>query len=147
MLESFPRKAHEAYETPCLIAPDNGHVGQARCRCHLARGTPRSSNAVYVKVLAATVAAYALSPVDLIPDFIPVLGYLDDLLLVPVGILLVVRMIPADLLHEFRQEALRARRQAQKPRRCRDSRWHLVAWRRAIAVAPLAERAHDGSGS
>ena len=60
----------------------------------------------YVKAMAATVAAYALSPIDLIPDFIPVIGYLDDLLLLPIGILLVVRMIPADLMEEFRQKAL-----------------------------------------
>ena len=54
------------------------------------------------KLLAGAVAAYALSPIDLIPDFIPVLGYLDDLLLVPAGIWLAVRMIPAELLGEFR---------------------------------------------
>ena len=59
----------------------------------------------YVKAMAAAVAAYALSPIDLIPDFIPVFGYLDDLLLLPIGILLVVRMIPADLMEEFRKEA------------------------------------------
>ena len=49
----------------------------------------------YAKALALAVAAYALSPIDLIPDFIPVLGYLDDLIIVPLGILLVVRLIPA----------------------------------------------------
>lgn len=59
----------------------------------------------YVKAVAAAVAAYAVSPIDLVPDFIPVLGYLDDLLLLPLGILLVVRMIPADLMEEFRKEA------------------------------------------
>ena len=59
----------------------------------------------YVKVLAGAVAAYALSPIDLIPDFIPVLGYLDDLLIVPAGISLTVGLIPADLMAEFRAEA------------------------------------------
>lgn len=59
----------------------------------------------YAKVLAGAVAAYALSPIDLIPDFIPVLGFLDDLLIVPVGILLVVNMIPPDLMEEYRVEA------------------------------------------
>lgn len=59
----------------------------------------------HVKALAAVVAAYAFSPVDLIPDVIPVLGYLDDLLLLPLGILLVVRMIPPDLMAEYRQAA------------------------------------------
>lgn len=57
------------------------------------------------KVAAAAVAAYALSPIDLIPDFIPVLGYLDDLVLVPLGILLAVRLVPPALMAEFRAEA------------------------------------------
>ena len=60
------------------------------------------------KALALLVAAYALSPIDLIPDFIPVLGYLDDLLLVPLGIWLVIRLIPADLMTEYRALAERA---------------------------------------
>jgi uncharacterized membrane protein YkvA (DUF1232 family) len=58
------------------------------------------------KVVSACVAAYALSPIDLIPDFIPVLGYLDDLLIVPLGILLAVRLIPAPLIEEFRRLAV-----------------------------------------
>ena len=59
----------------------------------------------YVKLLAAAVAAYALSPIDLIPDFVPVLGYLDDVVIVPAGILLAVRLMPAGLMDEFRAEA------------------------------------------
>ena len=59
----------------------------------------------YAKVAAGAVAAYALSPIDLIPDFIPVLGYLDDLLIVPVGILIVVKLIPAPLMEEYRSLA------------------------------------------
>ena len=61
----------------------------------------------YVKALALAVAAYALSPIDLIPDFIPIFGYLDDLIIVPLGLLLVIRLIPADLMAEFRAEAAR----------------------------------------
>jgi uncharacterized membrane protein YkvA (DUF1232 family) len=57
------------------------------------------------KLVAGAVASYALSPIDLIPDFIPVLGYLDDLLIVPLGILLAIRMIPPDLMTDFRQRA------------------------------------------
>ncbi len=57
------------------------------------------------KILAGAVAAYALSPIDLIPDVIPVLGYLDDLLIVPLGILLAVRLVPAALMAEFRAAA------------------------------------------
>ena len=59
----------------------------------------------YAKALAATVAAYALSPIDLIPDFVPVLGYLDDLIIVPLGIMLVVKLVPAELMAEFRARA------------------------------------------
>jgi uncharacterized membrane protein YkvA (DUF1232 family) len=62
----------------------------------------------YVKVLALCVAGYALSPIDLIPDFIPVLGYLDDIVLVPLGIAAVVSMIPADMMAEHRDAATRA---------------------------------------
>jgi uncharacterized membrane protein YkvA (DUF1232 family) len=61
----------------------------------------------YAKATALGVAAYALSPIDLIPDFIPILGYLDDLIIVPLGILLVVKLIPPDLMAEFRAEAAR----------------------------------------
>ena len=59
----------------------------------------------YAKAMAFGTAAYALSPIDLIPDFIPVLGYLDDLLIVPAAILLTVRMIPHDVMAELRFEA------------------------------------------
>lgn len=60
----------------------------------------------HAKAVAGFVAAYALSPIDLIPDFIPVLGYLDDLVIVPLGILLAVRLIPPALMAELRAEAL-----------------------------------------
>ncbi len=59
----------------------------------------------YAKVLAALIIGYALSPIDLIPDFIPVLGYLDDLVLVPLGIALLVKIIPKDILDECRAKA------------------------------------------
>jgi uncharacterized membrane protein YkvA (DUF1232 family) len=59
----------------------------------------------YAKAIAGGVAAYALSPIDLIPDVIPVLGYLDDLLIVPAGIWLVIRMIDPELMAEFRARA------------------------------------------
>ena len=57
------------------------------------------------KIFAGAVAAYALSPVDLIPDFIPILGYLDDLLIIPLGIILAVKLIPDHLMIEFRAQA------------------------------------------
>lgn len=81
-----------------------------------ARGVKRDVHAVYLaardprtpwcaRAAALLVAAYALSPIDLIPDFIPVVGYLDDLIIVPLGILLVARLIPADILAEHRAAA------------------------------------------
>lgn len=57
------------------------------------------------KGLAVAVAAYALSPIDLIPDFVPVLGYLDDAILLPLGILLAIRLVPAEVLLECRARA------------------------------------------
>lgn len=60
---------------------------------------------LHAKALALAVAAYAFSPIDLIPDFIPVIGYLDDLIIVPLGIMLVVRLIDPPLMAEFRATA------------------------------------------
>ena len=59
----------------------------------------------YAKVLAVAIAGYALSPIDLIPDFIPLLGYLDDVILLPAAILLCVRLIPPAVLAESRRQA------------------------------------------
>ncbi|HYE50776.1 MAG TPA: DUF1232 domain-containing protein [Azospirillaceae bacterium] len=69
----------------------------------LAARDPRVPRAA--KLAAAAVAAYALSPIDLIPDFVPVLGYLDDLVLVPAGIWLAIRLAPPALMAEFRAAA------------------------------------------
>ncbi len=57
----------------------------------------------YARVLALCVVAYAFSPIDLVPDFVPVLGYLDDLILIPLGIALVIRMVPSEVLAEHRE--------------------------------------------
>lgn len=62
----------------------------------------------YAKVLALAVAGYALSPVDLIPDFIPVIGLVDDAILVPLGIVLVLKMVPEEVLREHRARAQQA---------------------------------------
>jgi uncharacterized membrane protein YkvA (DUF1232 family) len=81
-----------------------------------ARRLKRDSHAVYlaardprlpwhVKLLALAVAGYALSPIDLIPDFIPVVGYLDDLVIVPLGVWLVVALVPAEIMVECRAKA------------------------------------------
>lgn len=68
----------------------------------------------YAKATAGAVAAYALSPIDLIPDFIPIIGYLDDLIIVPLGIMLAVKLVPADLMQEFRDEATRRAKPVSK---------------------------------
>jgi uncharacterized membrane protein YkvA (DUF1232 family) len=95
----------------------------------LAARHPRTPRAA--KLLAVAVAAYALSPIDLIPDFIPVLGYLDDLVIVPLGILLVTRMVPPNVLTACRAAADAA---GQRPR----SLWGAVAivalWLAAAAL-------------
>ena len=89
----------------------------------------------YVKLLAAVVAAYALSPIDLIPDFVPVLGYLDDIVIVPAGILLIVRLMPDDLMAEFRAEA--ARREG-RPRSRAGAVAIVVIWILVFAVVGLS---------
>jgi len=66
----------------------------------------------FVRVLALLVAAYALSPIDLIPDFIPVIGYLDDLVLVPLGLALVIRLLPEPVIASAREQA---QREADRP--------------------------------
>ena len=58
------------------------------------------------KLVAIVVVAYALSPIDLIPDFIPILGYLDDVILLPLGIVLVIRLMATKVLEECRQQAI-----------------------------------------
>jgi uncharacterized membrane protein YkvA (DUF1232 family) len=63
----------------------------------------------YAKAVAACVVAYALSPIDLIPDFVPVLGYLDDVVLIPLGIALVLKLIPAEVLADCRRRAEQTR--------------------------------------
>jgi len=65
------------------------------------------------KVFVACVVGYAFSPIDLIPDFIPVLGYLDDLVLVPLGIKIALSMIPADVMRESREKAQEVMRQGK----------------------------------
>jgi uncharacterized membrane protein YkvA (DUF1232 family) len=89
------------------------------CLKNWARGIKRDVHAVWLasrdprvpwhaKALAIVVAGYALSPIDLIPDFIPVLGYLDDVILLPLGILFVIRLIPPEIMAESRNRAAAA---------------------------------------
>jgi len=69
----------------------------------------------YARLLVAAVVAYALSPIDLIPDFVPILGYLDDVILIPLGIALALRLIPAEVMAEARERA-RVELEGNRPR-------------------------------
>jgi uncharacterized membrane protein YkvA (DUF1232 family) len=80
----------------------------------------------YAKVFTGLVVAYAFSPIDLIPDFIPVLGYLDDLILVPLGIRAALKMIPPDVLSECRAKA-----------QIEMSKGKPVNWAAAIAIVAV----------
>ena len=73
---------------------------------YLAARDPRTP--WYAKALALAIVTYALSPIDLIPDFIPVLGYLDDAVLLPLAIMLAVRLVPSDVMADHRAAAARA---------------------------------------
>ncbi|WP_179990263.1 YkvA family protein [Acinetobacter sp. YH1901141] len=84
------------------------------------------------KLLALLVAAYAISPIDLIPDFIPVLGYLDDLILVPLGIMLVLRLVPTEVMQRCR---LQADAMSQKPSSYIAALVFIIVW---LGVAYLA---------
>jgi uncharacterized membrane protein YkvA (DUF1232 family) len=101
-----------------------------------ARSIKRDVHAVYLasrdprtpwcaKALAIGVVAYALSPIDLIPDFIPVLGQLDELVILPLGIWLVVRMIPRDVMDEHRAAAIVAE---QMPRSTAGAVMIVLIW-------------------
>ena len=89
----------------------------------------------YVKLAAVAVAAYALSPIDLIPDFIPVLGYLDEVIILPVALFLVIKMIPTPLMAEFREEA---QRRAERPTSRAGAVLIVAIWIAAFVLAVWA---------
>lgn len=84
------------------------------------------------KLVALLVAAYAISPIDLIPDFIPVFGYLDDLILVPLGIMLVLRLVPTEVMQRCR---LQADAMSQKPSSYIAALVFIIVW---LGLAYLA---------
>jgi uncharacterized membrane protein YkvA (DUF1232 family) len=86
----------------------------------------------YAKVLGVCVVAYALSPIDLIPDFVPVVGYLDDLVLVPLGLLLLLRLIPAPVMAEHRAAAAEL---ARRPVSYTGAAVIIVIWLAALTLA------------
>jgi len=89
----------------------------------------------YAKVLAGLVAAYALSPIDPIPDFIPVLGYLDDLIVIPLGIKAARLMIPDDVMADLRRQA--EERMLTRPRSVVGAVFVVLLW---LAVAVFLVR-------
>jgi uncharacterized membrane protein YkvA (DUF1232 family) len=103
----------EASNTTTVLTLIRQWARVIKCDVHALWLAARDSRTPWhAKLLALVTAAYALSPIDLIPDFIPVIGYLDDLVLVPLGVLLVVRLIPSELMQEYRATAILA---AQRP--------------------------------
>lgn len=95
----------------------------------------------YAKLFAAFVAAYAVSPIDLIPDFIPVIGLLDDMIVVPLGLALALKMIPREVMEEHRREA-RGRLAEGVPRRWVGAVvviciWILLLW---LVAYPIVRR-------
>jgi uncharacterized membrane protein YkvA (DUF1232 family) len=79
------------------------HLGAETFALYLAARDPRTP--WYAKLLVACIVAYAFSPIDLVPDFVPVLGYLDDLILIPMGIALAIKLVPHSVLAECRARA------------------------------------------
>ena len=99
------------------------HLRQHTLTVYFVARDPRTP--IIVRGLAVFVAAYALSPIDLIPDFIPVIGLLDDLLLIPLGLALVVRLTPPEILESARAQAQQA---ASKPVSYMAAAFFVAVW-------------------
>ncbi len=98
----------------------------------------------YAKLLAAVIVAYAVSPIDLIPDFIPVIGLLDDMIIVPLGLALALKMIPREVMDEHRREA-KGRLAEGVPRRWVGAAvviciWIILLW---LVAYPIVKRLLD----
>ena len=99
---------------------------------------------LYARIFAACVAGYAFSPIDLIPDPIPILGYLDDLVLVPLGVTLAIRMIPPEVLIECRGRAREVMREGKPVNRIAAAIiigiWLLLAFASVLLVMRLMRK-------
>jgi len=110
---------------------------------YLASRDPRVPLAA--KLVVVLVVAYALSPIDLIPDFIPVLGYLDDMLLLPIGIALAIKLMPRDVWEECRSQA-RAQLRSELPRNRTAAMVIATFWLALLGLAAwLAWRSLEGN--
>jgi len=89
----------------------------------------------YAKAVIICVVAYALSPIDLIPDFIPVLGYLDDLLLLPLGIYLALKLMPVEVLRDARRTA--AKTPDVLPKSWRAALMIIILWLTTVIIAGI----------
>ena len=89
---------------------------------------------VLVRLLAIIMAAYALSPIDLIPDFIPVLGYLDDLIIIPLGLALIIRLTPAEVIESAQRKAAQS---VEKPVSYAAAAFCILIW---LALAYFCAR-------
>ena len=99
---------------------------------YLAMRDPRTP--WYARALAALILAYAFSPIDLIPDFVPVVGYLDDLVLIPLGLALLIRLVPAEVMTDARARASIALSSEGRPRGYAAAAVIVLIWL-AIAAA------------
>jgi uncharacterized membrane protein YkvA (DUF1232 family) len=119
-----------------------GAHDQARRTCALSRGA-RPSNALVCEGACSLLAGYGLSPIDLIPDFVPVLGYLDDVVIVPLGIWAVLKLIPPHVMAESRAAAARA---TDKPKSRTAALVIVLIWAASITLAGwLGYRCFAGS--
>lgn len=118
------------------------HLKAETFALYLAARDPRTP--WYAKLLVAGIVAYALSPIDLIPDFVPVIGYLDDLILIPIGIALAIKLIPHQVLVECRELANETI-QNKKPVSRVAGAVIVIIW--LILAALCFVWAYDGKGS
>jgi uncharacterized membrane protein YkvA (DUF1232 family) len=109
------------------------HLKAETFALYLAARDPRTP--WYAKLLAAGIVAYALSPIDLIPDFVPILGYLDDLILLPAGIALAIRLVPDAVLADCRIQAQETFKNGKPVSRVAGVVIVVICWHRSLCAS------------